>query len=98
MHKIMTVKMLDGSVWGVSVETIARNRATYYAKEFDGDVERSLKEDTVPLFESSEYEIQDWALGNMDWSDFDGHQIKISDALPPDFQEGWMRGDIKYLD
>lgn len=52
MHKLMTVEMPDGSKWGVPVEMIARSRAAYYANEFDGDVERSLAEDTLPLFES----------------------------------------------
>ncbi len=93
MHKYMTVKMPDGSTWGVPVEMIARHRATHYAKEFDGDIERSLAEDTIPLFEDDDYEIEDWAVSNMNWSDFDGHQVKLSDAPPPNFQDVWMGGD-----
>jgi len=46
MHKYMTVKMPDGSVFGVPVEMVARNRAAHYAHEFNGDIERSLKERT----------------------------------------------------
>lgn len=90
MHKYLTVKMDDGSVWGVPVEMIARSRATHYAHEFDGDFERSLKEDTLPLFESDDYEIEDWAKNNMNWSDFDGHQVKLEEAPVPDYQEAWM--------
>lgn len=91
--RYMTVKMQDGSIWGVPVEMIARDRATHYASEFEGDVEKSLVEDTIPFFESSDYEIQDWAVNNMNWSDFDGHQVKLSEAEAPDFQDGWMSGD-----
>lgn len=96
MYKYMTVEMPDGSKWGVPVEMIARNRAAHYASEFDGDVERSLADDTIPMFESSSYEIEDWAANQMDWSDFDGHQVKLADAPAPDFQEAWMSGAKGY--
>lgn len=92
MHKLMTVTMPNGEIWGVPVDMIARSRATYYAHDFDGDVERSLAEDTIPLFESDEYEIQDWAENNMNWSDFNGHQIKVCDTPDPDLQEAWING------
>jgi hypothetical protein len=42
--------MPDGSEWAYSVMDIARNRAEHYADEYGGDVERSLAEDTLPLF------------------------------------------------
>jgi hypothetical protein len=44
--KYLSMTMPDGSKWGVPVEMIARNRAAHYASEFDGDVERSLTEDS----------------------------------------------------
>jgi hypothetical protein len=98
MRKLMTVEMPDGSKWGVPVEMIARNRATHYASEFNNDVERSLAEDTLPLFESDEYEIADWAVNQMNWRDFDGHQVKVSEAPAPDFQEAWMSGNKGFCD
>lgn len=98
MRKLMTVKMPDGSVWGVPVSIIARSRAAHYASEFDGDVMRSLAEDTLPLFEEDDYAIEDWAKNNMNWSDFDGHQVRVYDAPPPDFQGAWMNGDTGYVD
>ena len=96
MHKFMTVTLPDGSVWSVPVEMIARNRAEHYAHEFDNDVERSLKEDTIPLFKSDKYEIQDWAVNNMNWSDFDGHQVRITYGQP-DFQEAWLNGEKGFV-
>ena len=90
--------MSDGSKWGVPVEMIASNRAAHYASEFDGDVERSLAEDTLPLFEIDAYEITDWASNQMNWDDFDGHQFKLSDEKPPDFQDGWMSGKKEIIE
>lgn len=98
MHKLMTITMQDGSVWGVPVEIIARHRAQAYADEFGGDIERSLAEDTIPLFEIDDYEISSWAEMNMDWSDFDGHLIKITDATPPFYENEWLIGAKNFLD
>lgn len=90
--KMLTVEQKDGSVWGVPVEVIARDRAKHYASEFGGDVERSLAEDTLPMFESNACEVMDWAVNNMNWSDVATHARKLKDAPPPDFQEAWMSG------
>lgn len=93
LPKYLTVKQSDGSVWGVPVEMIARNRAEFYASEFDGDILQSQKEDTVPLFAVNPYQIHDWAANQMDWSDFDGHQVQLSLPQPVDFEEGWVNGE-----
>lgn len=97
-RKLLSVEMPDGSKWGVPVDMIARNRAAHYAHEFDGDVERSLAEDTMPLFESDDYEIHDWAVSNMNWDDFKGHQFKLSEASPVDFQDGWLGGEKEVVE
>ena len=98
MHKYMTCQMQDGSVWAVPVDIIARNRAKHYAKEFGGDVERSLAEDTIPFFDD-DYEIEDWAVRNMNWSDFNGLQVKVSDIphIGPS-KEWWINGSKGFLD
>lgn len=92
--KMLTIEMSDGSKWGVPVEVIARHRAAYYADadEFGGDVERSLAEDTIPLFESSDYEVKHWAQNHMEWSDVESQAKKLQDATP-DFQEAWVYGE-----
>jgi hypothetical protein len=85
--------MLDHSKWDIPVAIIARNRAESYADEFDGDVERSLKEDTLPLFDQSPYEISDWASNNMNWSDVAAHATLVPTHPPKcDFEEGWSNG------
>jgi hypothetical protein len=98
MKRLMTITMSDGSKWGVPVDMIARNRATHYANEYGGDVERSLAEDTIPHFDDDHWNIVDWAGNNMNWSDFDGHQVKVADATEPDFQEAWMWGEKGFVD
>lgn len=90
------IEMRDGSVWAMPVEVIARHRAEHYKDEFGDDVERSLEEDTWPLFEENDYEVSDWAVNNMDWDDVVDHAKQISKPeplTPYDFQEGWMNGN-----
>ena len=96
--KMLTIEQVDGSVWGVPVDVIARHRAAHYAHEFDGDVELSLAEDTLLLFESEPYEVQDWAVNNMNWPDVADRARKIKDAPEPDFQEAWMGGAKDVID
>ena len=94
MKQRMIVTMPDGSRWGVPVDVIARDRAKNYANEFGGDAERSLAEDTIPLFTESEFEIIDWAANNMNWDDVKTHASRMaSSAVEPDYQEGWVNGD-----
>lgn len=90
---ILVITMPDGSEWGVPVEIIARDRAESYAAEFDGDVDRSLKEDTLPLFAEDEYNVQDWAANNMNWDDVEKHARKIKEPGSVDYQDGLINGD-----
>lgn len=96
--KVLVVTMPNGSEWAIPLEVIARNRAEHYADEFDGDVRRSLDEDTMPLFESSPYDVADWASGNMDWEDVAAVAFEHSPAPPVDFQEGWVNGEKRVDD
>lgn len=96
MKTTLEIKMPDGSVWGVPVMEIAKNRAANYAAEFGGDVERSLVEDTLPLFDGDVFEIKDWAANNMNWSDVKRAATKLRDPDPltdADFQEAWVNGE-----
>jgi hypothetical protein len=95
MNQVMTIEMRDGSVWAVPVSIIAEDRARYYASEFDGDWKRSLAEDTDPLFRDSEYEIKDWAVGNMNWSDVAHAAYLLRPPAPltdADRQDAWNSG------
>lgn len=89
-RRYLTMELPNGEVWGVPVDMIARNRAAHYAKEFDGDMIRSLAEDTIPLFNSDDFEVKDWAENNMNWCDFDGHQVKLRDGIALQPADYWM--------
>lgn len=94
--RLIVVEMLDGSKWGVSLDEGLICRAKNYADEFDGDVERSLQEDTLPLLKEDPDEILDWIVGNMNWDDFKTHYL-IEDPPEIDFQDGWMSGEKKIV-
>lgn len=78
-----------GDVWRVPTRIIAENRAIFYAKENGVDIEESLQDDTIPLFESDDYEIEDWARNNMDWAEVEKHAEKVK-SVGPDMQEEWV--------
>lgn len=98
--KMLVIDLPDGSKWGVPLEMIARDRAKHYAKEFDGDIERSLAEDTLPLFESDSFEVEDWASNNMNWSDVSAQAkcLKPAGLTESDFQDAWCNGEKAVLD
>jgi len=94
LTKKYIVTMEDNSRWAIPVSIIANQRAEFYKAEFDGDLQRSLDEDTAPLFESDHYEIADWAKNNMNWSDV----VKVAECVTPaeiDFQDGWFNGEYE---
>lgn len=98
--KILTVQQSDGSVWGVPIDVVARDRAKQYAHEFGDDVGRSLQEDTMPLFNGNggESEILDWAANNMNWADVADHAMIIRMPDPLDFQEAWINGKKGFIE
>jgi len=100
LKKNYVVTMPDGSRWAVPVKLIAQSRAEYYADmNFDGDMEKSMKEDTLPLFESDPHAIENWARNNMDWADVRAQAVQV---LPPsnevDWDEGWANGKVEIVD
>ena len=92
--KRLIVTMPDGSQYAVPVELIARDRADHYKDEFNNDINESLRQDTLPLFESDNYEIHDWAANSMNWSDV---KDKATCVKKPDvdFVDGWCNGEWK---
>lgn len=87
------VTMPDGSRWAVPLMVIATDRAQQYAGEFDGDLERSLAEDTLPLFAEDSYAVHDWAANNMNWSDVVHAAEQLEPPEETDYQDGWINGE-----
>jgi hypothetical protein len=96
LHKKYVTTMPDGSKWAVPVSIIAGDRAKAYAHEFGGSVEKSLSEDTGPLFDADAFEIEDWAQNNMNWDDVKAYAVRIENTKC-DYQEGWVNGAHEVL-
>ena len=87
--------MANGDVWAVPIMAIARSRAEHYKDEYDGSLERSLAEDTLPCFTEDAYEVTDWAANNMNWSDAESQAFLYRKAgvAVEDWEESWTNGD-----
>lgn len=96
MAKYLQIEMPDKSLWRVPVDIIAKHRATFYSNEYDGNLEKSLKEDTLPFFDEDEFEIIDWARNNMNWSDFKGHAF-LHEHGEVDYQKGLLNGEAEIV-
>jgi hypothetical protein len=86
------VTMIDRSVWEVPVLIIALNRANYYAKLDEVTLQEALDE-TVELFETDDYEIEDWARGNMNWEDVWSAAKCVKQPSFSDYADGWINGE-----
>lgn len=96
--KYLRITMTDGSKWEVPVRVIAKHRAEHYKHEFGNDLQRSLDEDTMPLFIADDFEIEDWAANNMDWNDVSFFARKVKEPDPPYFDEGWRNGEKEVVE
>jgi hypothetical protein len=100
--RVLEITMPNGSQWNVPVEAIARNHAEYYAThESSGDVEKCLREHSLPLLMADKHELRDWASGNMNWADVASVAFLAAAPTRPavvDFQEGWVNGEYRVLD
>jgi hypothetical protein len=90
MQKYYVFTCSNGERWRVPLEIIARHRAEHYKHEFGNSLERSLAEDTMPLFENDGFEISDWARNSMDWSDVKLHAEKIAVGNDLHMQDEWV--------
>jgi len=97
LKKEYQVTMKNGDVYSVPVAVIALHRAKYYAdKDFDGDVDKSLLEDTGPLFDEDDFEIEDWARNKMNWADVENRATLVSKD-PSNHQAGWIFGEVEVV-
>lgn len=82
------VEMPDGTVWSVPANVVAENAATHYSKSGD-DFDEEFR-----IILENDYELLDWASGNMDWSDVEKHAHRIYSVEPDvDYQDGWVNGN-----
>ena len=101
-EKYLRVTMDDGSQWDIPAKIIAENRAKYYAEHDTGktsgeEFDRVFKEEVENLLNGEDdYDIQDWAVNNMNWSDVKDVAVKVS-TKEIDFQESWLNGEKEVI-
>lgn len=98
IDKELHVTMPDGSVWAVDVDFIAGHRAQEFVNtgEFKC-LQQSLDEDTIPLFLSDDYSIEDWAESNINWDEVCEFARIVS--LPDvNYADGWLNGAKEVVD
>jgi hypothetical protein len=94
----LQVTFSDGSKWEVPARVIAENRADYYATEVDGQPKGSkewLEEVRTTL--SDDYDIRDWALNNMNWSDLAPHARRVAPPPQQNYEEQWGSAELEVV-
>lgn len=94
----LQVKMPDGAWWEVPARIVADDRASYYAGKEDPGHQTGVYEDEFDFTMTDDFELEDWAAGNMDWSDVAEHARKVGDQPDADYQEGWVNGDKRRVE
>lgn len=62
------------------------------------ETERSLAEDTLPLFVGDEFEIYDWARNEMNWEDVRDHAVFVGMRdKKVNFIQEWMDADVEII-
>lgn len=101
MAKYLVVQMPDGSEWEVPVQLIAEDRAVRRAQrdlERDGTPYQETYDEELDYGLSDTDELHDWAKNNMRWSDVQETAVRIKEAPPVDYDEGWCNGDNYFYD
>jgi len=105
--KYLRVEMPDGSKWDVPASVVADNRAKYYAEHDTGktsgtEYQKVYKEEYENLMgdDADDYDIEDWAANNMNWSDVKKKAKKApnEEQEPIDYQEGWVNGEKEIVE
>jgi hypothetical protein len=94
MKKYLLVTMPDNSIWSIPTRLIAENRNDYYIK-VRGENAADVEAETEKLF-ADDYEVIDWAVNNMDWSDVADEAV-LAKRAKTDYQEGWLEGDKELI-
>jgi hypothetical protein len=84
--KTITINAPDGQ-YNLSVTVVAHDRASYY---------RGMGESYVAAFNETcddDYEIIDWLLNNMNWSDVSADAVKVSDKILVLEEDFWTDSD-----
>jgi hypothetical protein len=92
MTKVLRIECSNGEVWEIPAEVIARQRAQYYADECGENFEEVLRETL-----EDDYELKDWAVGNMNWEDVVKWATRVQGPKGVDMQKEWLSCDKKVV-
>ena len=94
----LQVQMPDGSWWEVPAKVVADNRASYYAAKEEPGHRTGIYEEEFEFTLKDEYELEDWAANNMNWSEVAKYARRADERTPEvDFQEGWINGEKRRI-
>lgn len=97
-EKCLKVRFSNGDLFAIPARVIAEDRANYYA-DLDGyDLNSNEWEAEIVYALNDDYEIEDWAANNMNWSDLEPHSKRINSDEEFDYDDGWTDADIELTD
>lgn len=95
MKNQIRLEFLNGDVFLLPVEVIAKMRTAYYA-DLDGFVEGSQEWKEEMEQSMNGYEVTDWLSNNVDWSDIKDFAVKQpTDEF--DYDKGWSSVDVEIV-
>lgn len=90
------VIMSDGKIMGIPAEIIADNYAKYYEKQ--GESYKENFDAMMHWFDTDDFEFEDWAKNNMDWSEVKEHAEWIGgQQKEADYDNDWMNERVIYV-
>ena len=94
--KYYAVIMSDGKIMGIPAEIIADNYAKYYEKR--GESYKENFDAMMHWFDTDDFEFEDWAKNNMDWSEVKEHAEWIGgQQKEADYDNDWMNERVIYV-
>lgn len=88
------ISFSDGSIWYLPVSIIAFDRANQYVDKFDGDMARSVLEDTMPHFVENPGAISYWAKNKMTWEQVKCEAVMVK-SPNNNYQKEWVEGSVE---
>lgn len=93
MKEYVYLTMPDYSEWRLQVSVILDNYIKYLV-EYDDMSEEDARDTATQLFEDDSYEINDWLLNNMNWSEFNQDLLQISEPKKPNYENDWNCSNV----
>lgn len=96
--KWVEITLQNGDRWQIDVENIVVHRANSYYQDAisEGDEDAEIGEfieGTKSLFNTDDFEIEDWMKNNMDWEDLGAVKVESGPEQPED----WMNSKMEVI-